>query len=123
MNYMLYFFLVGMVLWMIAFFITTNIQKEFSNIKNKDSIDRDSFLPIFICFTLFIVVLILIFLGLLLNLSALLMLIIQLSDAIFSGFSPGIIEYKDLLSIFVQIVSLFGSVIIAAAAYLFKKKS
>ena len=120
---MLYFFLIGMVLWMIAFFITTNMQKEFNKIKNKDSIDRDSFLSITICFSLFIVVLVFIFLGFLLNLSAMLMLIIQLSDAIFSGFSPGTIEYKDFLSIFVQIISLFGTVTIAAAAYLFKKKS
>lgn len=123
MEHVLYFFVGGMILWLVAFLLTPRMKKELDAIRNNKSLSTYSLLSLISLFSLFALILMLLFLGLLFNLSALLMFIIWLSTLMFSVFPEGLIQYKEFLSIFVQITSLFGTVSIAAAAYLFKKKS
>lgn len=123
MEHMLYFFIGGMICWVIISLIFPTCKQEFLKMKSNSELDLKFFLSSFLFFLQFAAIITLAFLGLVLNYSALSMLIIWLSTVMFNSYTPGMIEYKDFLGIFVQITSLFGTVSIAVAAYIFKKKS
>ncbi len=126
MDNILYFFIGGMNFWFVAFFFISREKKLIVQLK-KEGIKNKKTLSMILYFYLLVVILLIILLGMLFNLSALVLFIMWLSTIMYNVmnnlYTPGLIEYKDFLGIFVQITSLFGTVGIAVAAYLFKKKS
>lgn len=123
MEDILKFLISGMVCWIVIALIYPTCKHEFIKIKSANELSFNFFKSSLWFFLQFAAIVTLAFLGLTLNYSALSMLIIWLSTVMFNSYTTGVIEYKDFLGIFVQITSLFGSVSIAAAAYIFKKKS
>ena len=123
MDGVLYFFILGMFCWAVVYFFFPYLKGDLEKIKNDKEPVKER-LSSATCFAFyFFITLTVFFVGLILVFSALSMVIIWLSTVMFNSLSPKAIEYKDFLDIFVHIISIFGTVIIATFAYLFKKKS